>query len=135
MNPEIQSQKTRALCSLAPVIPVIVIKNAERAAGLARALVSGGLPVLEITLRSDAALDAIRAMSGVSGGHVGAGTVLTPDDAKRAKDAATTSQSTIPSPSGTNCQSGPAAATSLRWPCTAWGSTQARPSGRRAAPS
>ena len=79
MNPEIQSQKTRALCSLAPVIPVIVIKNAERAAGLARALVSGGLPVLEITLRSDAALDAIRAMSGVSGGHVGAGTVLTPD--------------------------------------------------------
>ncbi len=87
MNPEIQSQKTRALCSLAPVIPVIVIKNAERAAGLARALVSGGLPVLEITLRSDAALDAIRAMSGVSGGHVGAGTVLTPDDAKRAKDA------------------------------------------------
>ena len=42
---------------------------------------------MEITLRSDAALDAIRAMSAVSGGHVGAGTVLTPDDAKRAKDA------------------------------------------------
>ena len=57
MNPELQSQKTRALCRLAPVIPVIVIKNAERAAGLAQALVSGGLPVLEITLRSDAALD------------------------------------------------------------------------------
>lgn len=90
MNPELQSQKTRALCSLAPVIPVIVIQNAERASGLARALVTGGLPVLEITLRSEAALDAIREMSGVSGGHVGAGTVLTPDDAKRARDAGAT---------------------------------------------
>lgn len=90
MNPELQSQKTRALCRLAPVIPVIVIQNADRAAGLAQALVTGGLPVLEITLRSDAALDAIRAMSGVSGGHVGAGTVLTPDDARRAKDAGAT---------------------------------------------
>ena len=87
MTPEIQSQKTRALCQLAPVIPVIVIKDAAHAADLARALVAGGLPVLEVTLRSDAALDSIRAMSRVEGGHVGAGTVLTPDDAKRAKDA------------------------------------------------
>lgn len=87
MIPELQSNRTRALCGLAPVIPVIVIRNAERAAGLAQALVSGGLPVLEVTLRSDAALAAIRAMSAVSGGHVGAGTVLTPDDARRAKDA------------------------------------------------
>lgn len=90
MKPELQSQRTRALCSLAPVIPVIVIRNAQRAAGLAQALVTGGLPVLEITLRSDAALDAIRAMSAVSGGHVGAGTVLTPDDARRARDAGAT---------------------------------------------
>ncbi|MDN5569393.1 MAG: bifunctional 4-hydroxy-2-oxoglutarate aldolase/2-dehydro-3-deoxy-phosphogluconate aldolase, partial [Paracoccus sp. (in: a-proteobacteria)] len=87
MTPQIQSQKTRALCQLAPVIPVIVIKDAAQAADLARALVKGGLPVLEVTLRSDAALDSIRAMSRVEGGHVGAGTVLTPDDAKRAKDA------------------------------------------------
>ena len=87
MTPEIQSQKSRALCQLAPVIPVIVIKDAAHAADLARALVSGGLPVLEVTLRSDAALDSIRAMSRIKGGHVGAGTVLTPDDAKRAKDA------------------------------------------------
>lgn len=87
MTPEIQSQKTRALCQLAPVIPVIVIKDAAHAADLARALVAGGLPVLEVTLRSDAALDSIRAMSRIEGGHVGAGTVLTPDDAKRAKDA------------------------------------------------
>lgn len=87
MTPELQSQKTRELCNLAPVVPVIVIKDVARAEGLATALVSGGLPVLEVTLRSDAALDAIRAMSSVQGGHVGAGTVLTPDDAKRAKDA------------------------------------------------
>lgn len=87
MTPEIQSQKTRELCNLAPVIPVIVIKDLAKAEGLARALVAGGLPVLEVTLRSDAALDSIRAMSRIEGGHVGAGTVLTPDDAKRAKDA------------------------------------------------
>lgn len=87
MTPAQQSQQTRALCNLAPVIPVIVIRDAARAADLARALVSGGLPVLEVTLRSDAALDAIRAMAGVEGGEVGAGTVLTPDDAKRARDA------------------------------------------------
>lgn len=87
MTPEIQSQKTRELCQLAPVVPVIVIKDASKAADLARALVSGGLPVLEVTLRSDAALDAIREMSAIEGGHVGAGTVLTPEDARRAKDA------------------------------------------------
>ena len=87
MTPEAQSRQTRGLCRLAPVIPVIVIDDAARAAGLAQALVAGGLPVLEVTLRSDAALDAIRAMAAVPGGHVGAGTVLTPDDAKRARDA------------------------------------------------
>lgn len=87
MTPELQSRQTRKLCQLAPVIPVIVIRDLTRAEGLARALVAGGLPVLEVTLRSEVALDAIRAMAGVAGGHVGAGTVLTPDDAKRARDA------------------------------------------------
>jgi len=87
MTPEIQSQKSRALCELAPVIPVLVIGDAARAEGLATALVAGGLPVLEVTLRTPAALSAIREMAKVPGGHVGAGTVLTPDDAQRAKDA------------------------------------------------
>ena len=73
MTPQTQSRKSRALCDIAPVTPVIVIQQAAKAEALARALVSGGLPVLEVTLRSDAALDAIRAMSGVEGGHVGAG--------------------------------------------------------------
>ena len=87
MTPEIQSQNSRALCELAPVIPVLVVGDAARAEGLATALVAGGLPVLEVTLRTPAALDVIRAMAKVAGGHVGAGTVLTPDDVKRAKDA------------------------------------------------
>ena len=87
MTPEIQSQKSRALCELAPVIPVLVVADAAKAGGLATALVAGGLPVLEVTLRTRAALDVIREMAKVPGGHVGAGTVLTPDDVKRAKDA------------------------------------------------
>lgn len=87
MTPEQQSRKTRVLCELAPVIPVLVVGDAARAEGLATALVAGGLPVLEVTLRTPAALQVIAEMAKVSGGHVGAGTVLTPDDAKRAQDA------------------------------------------------
>lgn len=87
MTPEQQSRKTRVLCELAPVIPVLVVGDAARAEGLATALVAGGLPVLEVTLRTPAALQVIAEMAKVTGGHVGAGTVLTPDDAKRAQDA------------------------------------------------
>ena len=68
----------------APVIPVLVIDDAADAEPLARALVAGGLRVLEVTLRTPAALDAIRAMKQVPGAIVGAGTVLNPqmlDDA------------------------------------------------------
>ncbi|MCP9222239.1 bifunctional 4-hydroxy-2-oxoglutarate aldolase/2-dehydro-3-deoxy-phosphogluconate aldolase [Erythrobacter sp. LQ02-29] len=59
----------------APVIPVIVIDDLDHAVPLAEALVEGGLPVLEVTLRTPAALDAIRAMKQVDGAIVGAGTV------------------------------------------------------------
>lgn len=59
----------------APVIPVIVVDEIEHAVPLARALVAGGLRVLEVTLRTPAALDAIRAMKQVEGAIVGAGTV------------------------------------------------------------
>ncbi|MBU1757052.1 MAG: bifunctional 4-hydroxy-2-oxoglutarate aldolase/2-dehydro-3-deoxy-phosphogluconate aldolase [Alphaproteobacteria bacterium] len=59
----------------APVIPVIVIDELPQAEPLARALVAGGLPVLEVTLRTPVALDAIRAMKAVPGAVVGAGTV------------------------------------------------------------
>jgi 2-dehydro-3-deoxyphosphogluconate aldolase/(4S)-4-hydroxy-2-oxoglutarate aldolase len=60
----------------APVIPVLVIERVEDALPIARALVAGGLPVLEVTLRTPAALAAIRAMKEVEGAIVGAGTVL-----------------------------------------------------------
>lgn len=62
-----------------PVIPVLVIEDVAHAVPLAQALVAGGLPVLEITLRSAAALEAIRQIAaGVPGAIVGAGTVLNP---------------------------------------------------------
>jgi 2-dehydro-3-deoxyphosphogluconate aldolase / (4S)-4-hydroxy-2-oxoglutarate aldolase len=62
----------------APVIPVIVIDDARDAVPMAEALVAGGLCVLEVTLRTPVALEAIRAMKSVSGAIVGAGTVLNP---------------------------------------------------------
>ena len=55
----------------APVIPVIVVDEIEQAQPLARALVAGGLRVLEVTLRTPAALDAISAMREVEGAIVG----------------------------------------------------------------
>ncbi|MGI9286379.1 MAG: bifunctional 4-hydroxy-2-oxoglutarate aldolase/2-dehydro-3-deoxy-phosphogluconate aldolase [Pseudomonadales bacterium] len=65
----------------APVIPVLVIENLVHAVPLARALYQGGLPVLEITLRTPVALDAIRAIkTAVPDAIVGAGTVITADD-------------------------------------------------------
>jgi 2-dehydro-3-deoxyphosphogluconate aldolase/(4S)-4-hydroxy-2-oxoglutarate aldolase len=62
----------------APVIPVIVIDDIAHAVPLAEALVAGGLPALEVTLRTPCALDAIRAMAAVPGAVVGAGTVTNP---------------------------------------------------------
>jgi len=64
----------------APVIPVLVIEYANQARPLAEALVAGGLKVLEVTLRTPAALDAIREMKQVPGAIVGAGTVTNPDE-------------------------------------------------------
>jgi 2-dehydro-3-deoxyphosphogluconate aldolase/(4S)-4-hydroxy-2-oxoglutarate aldolase len=66
--------------SLAPVIPVIVIEKIDHARLIAEALVAGGLPALEVTLRTPVALDAIREMARVDGTVVGAGTVLNERD-------------------------------------------------------
>lgn len=71
-----RSAALRTLCARAPVIPVLVIDEAAHARPLAEALVAGGLPVLEVTLRTPAALEAIGLMAGVPGAVVGAGTVL-----------------------------------------------------------
>ncbi len=87
MTPQEASQKSEALCRLAPVIPVLVVEDVAHARPLAEALVAGGLPVLEVTLRTPAALDVIREMSKVEGGVVGAGTLLTPADVKAAVEA------------------------------------------------
>jgi 2-dehydro-3-deoxyphosphogluconate aldolase/(4S)-4-hydroxy-2-oxoglutarate aldolase len=87
MTPKEASANAREICGLAPVIPVLVVHDVAHAVPLAEALVKGGLPVLEVTLRTPAALDAIRAMAGVTGGVVGAGTLLTPEDVKAAKEA------------------------------------------------
>lgn len=87
MTPADASRRTAEICALAPVIPVLVIDDAARARPLAEALVAGGLPALEVTLRTPAALDAIAAMAGVPGGMVGAGTLLTPQDVRAAKAA------------------------------------------------
>lgn len=65
-----------ALMRMAPVIPVLVIEEGIDPAALAETLVGAGLPVIEVTLRTAGALDAIRAMSKVPGAIVGAGTVL-----------------------------------------------------------
>ncbi len=87
MTPEQASELNRELCMLAPVVPVLVLDDAGLAADLARALIAGGLPALEVTLRTPAALDAIREMAAVPGGVVGAGTLLTPKDVENAKAA------------------------------------------------
>ncbi|HWY72106.1 MAG TPA: bifunctional 4-hydroxy-2-oxoglutarate aldolase/2-dehydro-3-deoxy-phosphogluconate aldolase [Burkholderiaceae bacterium] len=72
----------------APVIPVIVLERAADAVPLARALLSGGLPVIEVTLRTDAALEAIRAIAReVPQAIVGAGTVRGRADLDAARDA------------------------------------------------
>ena len=87
MTPQDASAYAREICGLAPVIPVIVVRDLDRARPLAEALVAGGLPVLEVTLRSPVALDAIRVMAEVEGGIVGAGTRITPPDVRAAKEA------------------------------------------------
>ncbi|HPY40186.1 MAG TPA: bifunctional 4-hydroxy-2-oxoglutarate aldolase/2-dehydro-3-deoxy-phosphogluconate aldolase [Thiolinea sp.] len=77
----------REMCQQVAVIPVLVVKDTAHAKPLAEALVAGGLKVLEVTLRTPAALDVIRLMSEVPGSQVGAGTVLTLADVKAAKAA------------------------------------------------
>ncbi|MEO1695240.1 MAG: bifunctional 4-hydroxy-2-oxoglutarate aldolase/2-dehydro-3-deoxy-phosphogluconate aldolase [Pseudomonadota bacterium] len=70
------------------VVPVLTVDRVETAVPLARALVAGGLIALEVTLRTDAALAAIRHIAeGVPDALVGAGTILSPDDGQRAIDA------------------------------------------------
>ena len=77
-----------AVLGLAPVVPVLVIDEVATAVPLARALVAGGLKAIEVTFRTEAALESIRAIAAeVEGAVVGAGTVLTPAQVDQAVEA------------------------------------------------
>ncbi|MDI3405938.1 bifunctional 4-hydroxy-2-oxoglutarate aldolase/2-dehydro-3-deoxy-phosphogluconate aldolase [Streptomyces cavernicola] len=79
---------SRSVLDLAPVVPVAVVEDAADAVPLARALVAGGLPAIEVTLRTPAALDAIRAIAAeVPDAVVGAGTVISPQNVRDSVDA------------------------------------------------
>lgn len=90
MTPQEASKQAKDICALAPIVPVLVVKDVAHARPLAEALVAGGLPALEVTLRTPAALDAIAEMAKVPGGVVGAGTLVTQADVKAAKAAGAT---------------------------------------------
>ncbi|MCP3476832.1 bifunctional 4-hydroxy-2-oxoglutarate aldolase/2-dehydro-3-deoxy-phosphogluconate aldolase [Bradyrhizobium sp. CCGUVB1N3] len=82
-----QSRLKDILCR-APVVPVVVIEKLVDATSLARALVAGGLSAIEVTLRTEAALEAIRIIAAeVEGAVVGAGTVLSPRQLEAAREA------------------------------------------------
>ena len=82
------SPSERSLLSRVPVVPVVVIDDLAHAVPVARALAAGGLPVIELTLRTPVALDAIRAIADeVPEILVGAGTIVAPGQAKEALDA------------------------------------------------
>ena len=73
------------LLSLAPVIPVVILDEPADATPLAQALLAGGVPIIEVTLRTSRALDVIKTIADtVPDAVVGAGTVTTPDLARRA---------------------------------------------------
>jgi len=81
------SEPTKSPLDLAPVVPVVSVDHVEDAINVARALLAGGLPVIELTLRTPVALDAIRAITtSVPDIAVGAGTVATAGQAKQAHD-------------------------------------------------
>ena len=84
------SDKNLEICMIAPVIPVLIINEIDNVRSLGEALVAGGLPVLEVTLRTPYALEAIAEMSKIKGGIVGAGTLITPNDVVNAVNAGAT---------------------------------------------
>ncbi|GAA2415382.1 bifunctional 4-hydroxy-2-oxoglutarate aldolase/2-dehydro-3-deoxy-phosphogluconate aldolase [Actinomadura vinacea] len=80
--------KAEELLDLAPVVPVVVLDDPDAAVPLARALVAGGLPAIEVTLRTAGAMAAIeRIAAEVPDAVVGAGTIVHPEDAERAAEA------------------------------------------------
>ena len=76
----------RAILSLAPVIPVIILDDIEAARPMAEALVAGGLPILEVTLRTKNALRVMEEMAKVKGAIVGAGTLRNAEQMRQSVD-------------------------------------------------
>ncbi|HZB30477.1 MAG TPA: keto-deoxy-phosphogluconate aldolase, partial [Streptosporangiaceae bacterium] len=88
-----------SLLDVAPVVPVVVLKDATQAVPLARALAEGGLPIIELTLRTPSAIEAIRRIAAeVPEILVGAGTIL---DARQAEQAAAAGAQFLVSPGST----------------------------------
>ena len=94
-----ESLTQRSLLDVAPVVPVVVLKDATQAVPLARALTEGGLPIIELTLRTPSAIEAIRRIAAeVPEILVGAGTIL---DARQAEQAAAAGAQFLVSPGST----------------------------------
>jgi len=86
-----KTEKVLSILKLQPVVPVLIVDDAKSAVDLAKALVAGGLRAIEITLRTPAALDAIKAVAAeVEGANVGAGTILNSKDYEAAVKAGST---------------------------------------------
>ncbi|MCL4123408.1 UNVERIFIED_CONTAM: hypothetical protein GTU68_032796 [Idotea baltica] len=82
-----QTQNALEIIGQHRLVPVVVLDSVDSAVPLGEALVAGGLPIAEVTFRTDAAEESIKKMGQIDGLLVGAGTVLTIDQAKRAIDA------------------------------------------------
>ncbi len=94
-----KSEKLLSVLKLQPVVPVLIVDNAKDAVPLARALVAGGLKAIEVTMRTPAALDAVRAVADeVEGAVPGAGTIL---NAKHFEQAVAAGAQFIVSPGST----------------------------------
>jgi 2-dehydro-3-deoxyphosphogluconate aldolase/(4S)-4-hydroxy-2-oxoglutarate aldolase len=91
MSAKEKEARLTAILTAAPVVPVLTIEDRTAAIPLARALVAGGLRAIEVTLRTEAGLECIRAIAAeVEGCNVGAGTVLEPAQVKEAVGAGAT---------------------------------------------
>jgi 2-dehydro-3-deoxyphosphogluconate aldolase / (4S)-4-hydroxy-2-oxoglutarate aldolase len=76
-----------SLLSRCPVVPVVVLDDPDQALPLGKALLAGGIDVIEITLRTDAGLEAIRRLATLTDLHLGAGSVLVPDQVDQVVEA------------------------------------------------
>lgn len=87
MTPQTATDMLLNICRMGPVMPVLVLEDAKHVPALAQAMMAGRIRCFEVTLRTPAALDCIRAFADIPEAVVGAGTVITAHDADAAKAA------------------------------------------------